>query len=91
MLKWVRPSSVKFPITWASFKGKQTPDGQQREYIIQDITDDYKDEIIQHTFDYFVKDEPMCKYSGKYNKKYMYLCKLEPLKVQHGFMILVFN
>lgn len=66
MSSWTRPSSVPIPTIWATFEGKKEINGVKRKYWIQDITDEYKDEVVKYMVKQFVTDEPLSKYSSEY-------------------------
>ncbi|GJQ70243.1 hypothetical protein Trydic_g22693 [Trypoxylus dichotomus] len=63
MSTWTRPKSVPVPTVWSSFEGRIERNGVKNTYWIQEITDEYKDQVIQYMLEEFVLDEPFCKYS----------------------------
>lgn len=65
MSKWNRPASVPIPTIWATFEGRQIINGSKRQYWIQDISEEYRDRIVEYMIDEFTMDEPLCKYSSK--------------------------
>ncbi|KRT84426.1 hypothetical protein AMK59_998, partial [Oryctes borbonicus] len=66
MSKWTRPKSVPIPTVWSRFEGKIVTNGKRKSYWIQDITDEYKDQIVNYMVEMFLMDEPMSFYSGSY-------------------------
>lgn len=66
MSNWTRPSSVPIPTIWSNFEGKKIINGTKRVYWIQDITDEYKEDVIKCMVKNFLADEPLSKYSSKY-------------------------
>lgn len=65
MSQWSRPASVPIPTIWATFQGKTTINETKKTYWIQDITEEYIDQICTYMYEEFTKDEPLCKYNGK--------------------------
>ena len=63
--KWQRPASVLYPQVWATFKGNVTENGKCLEYVIQDVTEDMYEDVLQHMVRYFLVREPMCGSLGK--------------------------
>ncbi|KAK9731427.1 hypothetical protein QE152_g13631 [Popillia japonica] len=63
MSAWKRPESVPFPTVWAKFEGKIVRNGIKNIYWIQEVTDEYKSQVLQYMMDEFTLDEPFCKYS----------------------------
>ncbi|GJQ70241.1 hypothetical protein Trydic_g22692 [Trypoxylus dichotomus] len=57
MYKWIRPSTVKHPTIWKTFTGKNNTG--TKKYWIQDITNEYKQQIIKFSVHTFLKDEPV--------------------------------
>lgn len=66
MTNWVRPATVPIPTIWSTFEGKIVTDGLRRQYWIQDVTDEYKDRIVQYMIEEFVLQEPTFQYNRKY-------------------------
>ncbi|KAI4465209.1 n-acetyltransferase-related [Holotrichia oblita] len=63
MSTWKRPESVPFPTIWAKFEGKIVRNGVRNTYWIQEVTDEYKSQVLQYMMEEFTLDEPFCKYS----------------------------
>lgn len=61
MLKWLRPSTVKFPIIWRTFKGNKG----QKQYWIQDVTKAYRSQLLKFGLDSFLRDEPLTNSVGE--------------------------
>ncbi|KAI4465208.1 n-acetyltransferase-related [Holotrichia oblita] len=74
MSKWSRPTSVSIPTIWATFEGRQIINGNKRQYWIQDITDEYRDRIVEYMIEEFTMDEPLCKYSSNLNHHLGLVC-----------------
>ncbi|GJQ70247.1 hypothetical protein Trydic_g22695 [Trypoxylus dichotomus] len=66
MTKWIRPASVPIPTIWATFQGRKEINGAKRTYWIQDVTDEYKDDVVKYMVKQFATDEPLSKYSKIY-------------------------
>lgn len=62
--KWQRPTHVTYPNVWATFKGNVKENGKYLEYIIQDVTEDMHEDVLQHMVRYFLVREPMCSTLG---------------------------
>lgn len=71
MSAWKRPESVPFPTVWAKFEGKIVRNGIKNIYWIQEVTDEYKSQVLQYMMDEFTLDEPFCKYSSKNRNNYV--------------------
>ncbi|KAJ8979504.1 hypothetical protein NQ317_015682 [Molorchus minor] len=59
MTSWTRPESVAFPSVWRSFEGKAS----KRKYWIQDLTEEFEDEVCHYMSTRFILDEPLCTHS----------------------------
>lgn len=64
MYKWIRPSIIKYPTIWRTFTNKISL--HRKEYWIQDITPEYRDQVIKFTLQSFLHDEPLTKLISKY-------------------------
>ena len=62
--KWTRPNEIPYPNVWRRFEGKRAIDGVKPRFIIQDVTEDLEDEIVEHMSTVFLRDEPMCNAVG---------------------------
>ncbi|XP_022919227.1 uncharacterized protein [Onthophagus taurus] len=64
-MSWKRLNSVVIPTVWSRFQGKKLTDrtGKKREYWVQDITENHKEEVLNHMVYGFGSEEPMCKYN----------------------------
>lgn len=65
MSKWTRPSCVPIPSVWMKFEGKIVRNGVKNTYWIQEITEEYREDVLKYMTEEFVWDEPFCKYSSK--------------------------
>ncbi|KAJ8940601.1 hypothetical protein NQ318_004797 [Aromia moschata] len=63
MVGWKRPKSVDFPSVWSTFEGKKNVGGGKRKYWIQDLSEEYKDEVVEHMINNFINDEPLTRCS----------------------------
>ncbi|KAJ8940600.1 hypothetical protein NQ318_004796 [Aromia moschata] len=64
MTTWTRPTTLEFPKVWVTFEGKGvTSSGTKQKFWIQDVTDDYKEEIIHYIITGYLKDTPIYRYS----------------------------
>nr|CAD7407023.1 unnamed protein product [Timema cristinae] len=58
---WKRPDSVPFPSVWRRYKGtKKMPTGNIPMFSIEDLTEDYVEEVIEHMSSIFLRDETVC-------------------------------
>ncbi|KAJ9592630.1 hypothetical protein L9F63_015703, partial [Diploptera punctata] len=62
--KWTRPNEVPYPNVWKRYEGKREIEGVKPVFLIQDVTEDLEDEIVEHMTTVFLQDEPMCKAVG---------------------------
>ncbi|KAJ9593491.1 hypothetical protein L9F63_014976 [Diploptera punctata] len=59
--KWKRPKSVPIPTVWRKCSGtKKMEDGTFSKFVIQDITEDTYEEIIEFMVENFCRDETIC-------------------------------
>lgn len=66
MADWKRPESVPYPSVWKTFKRKNK-EGEEREFWIQDLTDEYKEDFVQRIGKEFIKDLNICQALSKHN------------------------
>nr|CAD7439389.1 unnamed protein product [Timema bartmani] len=58
---WERPDSVPFPSVWQRYEGtKKMPTGNIPKFSIEDLTEDYVEEVIEHMSNIFLRDETVC-------------------------------
>nr|CAD7569782.1 unnamed protein product [Timema californicum] len=58
---WKRPDSVPFPSVWRRYEGtKKMPTGNIPKFSIEDLTEDYVEEVIEHMSSIFLRDETVC-------------------------------
>ncbi|XP_017783109.1 PREDICTED: uncharacterized protein LOC108567263 [Nicrophorus vespilloides] len=58
-----RPAGCEYPKIYREFEGKLLKDGKRRKYWIQDLTEEYFEEVVKGYTEGFMLDEPLCKYS----------------------------
>nr|CAD7461019.1 unnamed protein product [Timema tahoe] len=57
---WERPDYVPFPSVWRRYEGTKMTDGKIPKFSIEDLTEDYVEEVIEHMSNIFLKDETIC-------------------------------
>nr|CAD7412219.1 unnamed protein product [Timema poppensis] len=58
---WERPDSVPFPSVWRRYEGtKKMTTGTIPKFSIEDLTEDYVEEVIEHMSSIFLRDETVC-------------------------------
>ncbi|EEB19476.1 conserved hypothetical protein [Pediculus humanus corporis] len=61
-LTWERPKNVPIPTTWSKYESnKPMANGIKPKFIIQDFTEEWRDQVIQIVTDFFLRDEPLSK------------------------------
>ncbi|XP_017783196.1 PREDICTED: uncharacterized protein LOC108567318 [Nicrophorus vespilloides] len=58
-----RPEGSEYPKIYKEFEGKLLKDGKRRKYWIQDLTEEYFEEVVKGYTEGFMYDEPLNKYS----------------------------
>nr|CAD7260531.1 unnamed protein product [Timema shepardi] len=57
---WERPDSVPFPSVWRRYEGTKMTNGKIPKFSIEDLTEDYVEEVIEHMSNIFLRDETIC-------------------------------
>lgn len=65
VLQWKRPTTVKYPNVWATFKERDLNSDKLVEYRIQDVPESMFEAAIEHMVKYFIADEPASRSRGK--------------------------
>uniref|UniRef100_R4FLD1 Putative acetyltransferase n=1 Tax=Rhodnius prolixus TaxID=13249 RepID=R4FLD1_RHOPR len=59
--KWKRPKSVPIPTVWRKCTSiKKLADGKTSKFIIQDISEDKKEDVVDFMVEHFSRDETIC-------------------------------
>jgi len=62
----IRPSGQP-PKVWQVIE-KMAKDGKPMKFTIQEIPEDRYEDVIEHMCTYFLADEPICNYLGKFHR-----------------------
>ncbi|PSN36462.1 hypothetical protein C0J52_18344 [Blattella germanica] len=62
--RWTRPNDFPYPNVWRWHEGKKEIEGKTPRFRIQDASEEYHDEIIEHMSTVFLIDEPICSSVG---------------------------
>ncbi|XP_018320459.1 uncharacterized protein LOC108733683 [Agrilus planipennis] len=62
--RWKRQENVPFPSIWHKFTGKKEVNGVLPKFWVQDIPEEYYQSAIAMMCDYFINEEPLCRYSN---------------------------
>ena len=91
-LTWERPENVPIPTTWSKYESdKPMANGIKPKFIIQDFTEEWRDQVIQIVTDFFLRDEPLSKSISNNNNNPVILIHSFIQSINHSFNYLNMN
>lgn len=64
-LNWKRPSSLEYPKVWHRFE-KTNKDGKTMKFKVQDLTEEYHDNLFEMFMKDYIVNEPWSVNASKY-------------------------